>query len=67
MANQTLQCTIHNIRWETPPKQHVECPMCINQKMTKILLTLKEVTEQRDLLLKAIEIKTTSVLAESLR
>ena len=66
MNMQTLQCTIHQIRWETPDGKHVNCPMCVASNIEKLTKSLKEVTEHRDLLLKAIDIKL-SVAAESLR
>lgn len=67
MKFQTFQCAIHEIRWESmSTTDPVECPHCIADDLRTVKDQLCEITNQRNLLLKAIELKT-SVPVESLR
>lgn len=60
-----ILCTIHNFEFGynelAPNKPFVECPMCADEALEHAKAKLREVTEQRDLLLKAIELKKTLV------
>lgn len=60
-----VRCVIHNVVYgyeETPPGiPYVECPACSWDTRNELKKQLKEITEQRDLLLQAIDLKRLSV------
>lgn len=62
---QTMLCTIHNFHFAYEDKKGIvfQCPICTDEKMIKLRLELAVVIQHRDILLQAIEIKHTVVLA----
>jgi hypothetical protein len=61
-----IRCVIHNVTYgyEELPKGvvFVDCPACAQESHAALRKHLKEVTEQRDALLRAIDIKRLQVV-----
>lgn len=60
----TWRCTIHDMEFGhgAPPKdlQHLRnCPLCLDTELTTVRAERDEAIEQRDLLLRAIDLKKT--------
>jgi hypothetical protein len=56
-----LKCTIHNLTFgaEEMPTHEIACPKCSHIERTKLRAQVRELTEHRDALLRAFEIKQT--------
>ena len=59
----TVQCMIHNCTFgypeEMPNDRPMECPFCMQDERNKLLTELSTVSEQRNCLVKAIDIART--------
>ncbi len=70
MKNLTFECTVHQLKYEYPRdwlEQKIsppECPLCVDDQLTRLSAKYIEVKQQRDKLLEAIDIKI-SVEAKS--
>ena len=64
--NLTL-CTIHGVRFEQQDADgaYLNCPACSRKDIARLTAELKAVTEHRELLLRAIDLKRTLVNTRS--
>ena len=62
---QGWHCAIHNMHWQLdlPSGQVAECPLCLRKQVYELKEALAKATEQRDILLAAIEVKRTVIEA----
>lgn len=57
MAHTTFECRKHGLKYEQPEGEIVDCPKCTKNKLDRAHIQIEKITEQRDKLLEAIDIK----------